>query len=52
MIYTVTITGNHYPVCADRTQLLAAIFAYQLLVRYNYRRGNENGQVKWIMDCL
>jgi len=35
-----------------RTQLLAAIFAYQLLVRYNHRRGNENGQVKWIMDCL
>lgn len=34
------------------TQLLAAIFAYQLLVRYNHRRGNQNGQVKWIMDCL
>jgi hypothetical protein len=36
----------------NRTQMLAAIFAYQLLVRYNYRRGNENGQVKWIVDCL
>jgi Transposase DDE domain len=36
----------------NRTQMLAAIFAYQLLVRYNYRRGNQNGQVKWIMDCL
>ena len=36
----------------NRTQMLAAIFAYQLLVRYNYRRGNENGQVKWITDCL
>jgi len=36
----------------NQTQMLAAIFAYQLLVRYNYRRGNENGQVKWIMDCL
>jgi hypothetical protein len=36
----------------NRTQMLAAIFAYQLLVRYNYRRGNENGQVKWIMDSL
>lgn len=36
----------------NRTQLLAALFAYQLLVRYNYRRGNENGQVKWIMDSL
>lgn len=36
----------------NRTQMLGAIFAYQLLVRYNYRRGNKNGQVKWIMDCL
>ena len=36
----------------NRTQMLAAIFAYQLLVRYNHRRSNENGQVKWIMDCL
>ena len=36
----------------NRTQMLAAMFAYQLLVRYNHRRGNENGQVKWIMDCL
>jgi hypothetical protein len=36
----------------NRTQMLAAIFAYQLLVRYNHRRGNRNGQVKWIMDSL
>lgn len=36
----------------NRTQLLAAIFAYQLLVRYNHRRGNHNSQVKWIMDTL
>jgi hypothetical protein len=36
----------------NRTQLLAAIFAYQLLVRYNHRRGNHNGQVKRIMDAL
>jgi hypothetical protein len=36
----------------NRTQILAAIFAYQLLVRYNHRRGNENGQVKWLVDGL
>jgi hypothetical protein len=36
----------------NRTQMLAAIFAYQLLVRYNHRRGNKNGQIKWIMDSL
>jgi hypothetical protein len=34
------------------TQLLAALFAYQLLVRYNHRCKRENGQVKWILDML
>ncbi len=36
----------------NRTEILAAIFAYQLLVRYNHRRGNRNGQLRWIMDAL
>ena len=36
----------------NRTQMLAAIFGYQLLVRYNHRRGRENGQIKWILDQL
>lgn len=36
----------------NRTQILAAIFAYQLLLRYNKRRGRKNGQVKWILDQL
>jgi hypothetical protein len=36
----------------NRTQLLAAIFGYQLLVRYNHRRGHTNGQITWIVDRL
>ncbi len=36
----------------NRSQLLAAIFAYQLLLRYNHRCGRHNGQVKWILDSL
>jgi hypothetical protein len=36
----------------NQTQLLAALFAYGLMVRYNHRRGNENGQIRWIMDTL
>ena len=36
----------------NRTQLLAALFAYGLMVRYNHRRGNENGQIRWIIDTL
>jgi hypothetical protein len=36
----------------NRTQLLAALFSYQLLVRYNHRCGRRNGQIKWILDTL
>jgi len=36
----------------NETQILAGIFAYQLLVRYNHRRGNRNGQLRWILDAL
>jgi hypothetical protein len=36
----------------NQTQMLAAIFAYQLLVRYNHRRRNKNGRVRWITDAL
>jgi hypothetical protein len=36
----------------NQTQMLAAIFAYQLLVRYNHRCGNHNGQLRWILDAL
>lgn len=36
----------------NQTQMMAALFAYQILVRYNHRRGNKNGQVHWILDLL
>jgi hypothetical protein len=36
----------------NQTQLLAAVFGYQLLVRYNHRRGQRNGRVRWILDGL
>ncbi|HVT26962.1 MAG TPA: transposase [Lacipirellulaceae bacterium] len=36
----------------NQTQLLATLFAYGILVRYNHRRGNENGQIRWIIDTL
>lgn len=36
----------------NRTQLLAAIFIYQLLLLTNHRRGNKNGKIKWIIDAL
>lgn len=36
----------------NQTQILAAIFAYQLLIRFNHRKGNRNGQIRWILDIL
>jgi hypothetical protein len=36
----------------NQTQLLASLFAYQLLVRYNHRCGNKNGKVTWILDAI
>lgn len=36
----------------NRTQLLAAVFAYQVLLRYNHKQGNHNGQIKAILDSL
>jgi hypothetical protein len=34
------------------TQLLAAVFAYQLLLRLNGRLHFPNGQIKWLIDTL
>lgn len=36
----------------NRTQILAAIFAHQIVLRYNQQRGRPNGQVQWILDQL
>jgi hypothetical protein len=36
----------------NRTQLLAALFAYQILLRYNQGVGRRNGQVQWILESL
>jgi hypothetical protein len=42
----------HRGLANNATQLLAAIFAYQVLLRYNHKRGNHNGQIKAILDTL
>lgn len=36
----------------NRTQILGAIFVYQLLVRHNHRCGQRNGRVRWLLDAL
>lgn len=42
----------HRGLANNQTQILAAIFAYQLLVRHNYRRGNQNGRIQCLLDIL
>lgn len=42
----------HRGLANNRTQILAALFCYQLLLRYNHRRRNRNGQIQWILDGL
>jgi hypothetical protein len=36
----------------NMTQVTAAIFVYQLLLRYHHRRGGKNGNVQWILDAI
>jgi hypothetical protein len=36
----------------NRTQLLSALFAYQLLLRTNCRCGQHNNQIAWLLDGL
>ena len=36
----------------NRTQLLAAIFCYQLLLHYNRQSGNKHARIQWILDAL
>ena len=42
----------HYGLPNNRTQVMLAIFCYQLLIRYNYRLGRKNGQIHWVLDTL
>jgi hypothetical protein len=42
----------HRGLANNQTQMLAAIFAYQVLLRYNHSQGGQNGQVRWILDQL
>lgn len=36
----------------NKTQILAAIFSYQILLTYNHKHGRNNGQIQWILDSL
>lgn len=36
----------------NRTQLLASILLYQLLLRLNHACGKRHGQIKWMIDAL
>jgi hypothetical protein len=36
----------------NQTQIIAALFVYQLLVRYNFRCDRQNGRIQWLLDGL
>ena len=36
----------------NRTMLLAGLFTYQLLQRYNHALGHRDGQIQWLLDAL
>lgn len=36
----------------NKTQVTAAIFVYQLLLRYHHKRGGQNGNIQWILDAI
>jgi hypothetical protein len=42
----------HRGIDNNRTQLAAALFTYQLLLRINWLHGAHNGRVKWILDAI
>lgn len=42
----------HRGLANNRTMLLATIFIYQSLQRYNAKLGNTHGNVQWILDAL
>lgn len=42
----------HRGLANNQTQLMAAIFAYQLLIRFNCLCGYKDNQVQWILDTL
>lgn len=42
----------HRGLANNRTQVAAAVFVYQLLLRYHHKRGGTNGNIQWILDAL
>lgn len=42
----------HRGLANNRTQVTAAIFVYQLLLRYHHKRGGRNGNTQWILDAI
>lgn len=42
----------HRGLANNATQITAAIFTYQTLLRYNHRKHRRNGCIQWILDGL
>ncbi len=42
----------HRGLANNVTLVTAAVFVYQLLLRYHHKRGGKNGSIQWILDAL
>jgi hypothetical protein len=51
-LFELDMRAWHRGLINNQNQILAAIFVYQLLVRYNHRCGKNNGRLRWLIDTL
>lgn len=51
-LFDINLRVWHRGLGNNKTQLLSAIFCYQLLLRYNCRCGHRNAQVQWILESV
>lgn len=42
----------HRGLANNMTQVAAAMFVYQLILRYHHKRGGKNGNIQWVLDAI
>jgi hypothetical protein len=50
--FELSVCAWHRGLQNNATQIAAAVFAYQLLLRFHSKNGGTNGEVQWILDAI
>ncbi|MCP4250480.1 MAG: hypothetical protein GY778_25840 [bacterium] len=50
--FELSVRAWHRGLQNNATQIAAAVFAYQLLLRFHRKNGGTNGEVQWILDAI